>query len=128
MLIDRAALWGGVWLAGLPHGCHRLPLLLPLLLTPPSPPAAVPAVQTNYLFMSDFVNRGFYSSKLCLLKPPNACPLMQTNYLFMGDFVDRGFYSVETFLLLLALKVRYPERITLIRGNHESRQITQVGG
>ncbi|KAJ3102179.1 GTPase-activating protein [Phlyctochytrium planicorne] len=54
------------------------------------------------------------------------CP--QTNYLFMGDFVDRGFYSVETFLLLLALKVRYPDRITLIRGNHESRQITQVYG
>ena len=52
----------------------------------------------------------------------------ETNYLFMGDFVDRGFNSVETFLLLLSLKVRYPERITLIRGNHESRQITQVYG
>lgn len=52
----------------------------------------------------------------------------ETNYLFLGDFVDRGFYSVETFLLLLALKVRYPDRITLIRGNHESRQITQVYG
>mmetsp|Transcript_39543 Transcript_39543/g.39112 ORF Transcript_39543/g.39112 Transcript_39543/m.39112 type:complete len:129 (+) Transcript_39543:1-387(+) len=54
------------------------------------------------------------------------CP--ETNYLFLGDFVDRGFYSVETFLLLLALKVRYPDRIVLIRGNHESRQITQVYG
>jgi len=54
------------------------------------------------------------------------CP--DRNYIFMGDFVDRGFYSVETFLLLLALKVRYPDRITLIRGNHESRQITQVYG
>lgn len=31
----------------------------------------------------------------------------ERNYLFMGDFVDRGFYSVETFLLLLALKVSY---------------------
>ncbi|KAL7672501.1 hypothetical protein ACOME3_007385 [Neoechinorhynchus agilis] len=51
-----------------------------------------------------------------------------TNYLFLGDFVDRGFYSVETFLLLLALKVRHPNRITLIRGNHECRQITQVYG
>mmetsp|Transcript_32315 Transcript_32315/g.79793 ORF Transcript_32315/g.79793 Transcript_32315/m.79793 type:complete len:306 (-) Transcript_32315:137-1054(-) len=61
-----------------------------------------------------------------LFKVGGDCP--QTNYLFMGDFVDRGFYSVETFLLLLALKVRYPDRIYLIRGNHESRQITQVYG
>jgi len=61
-----------------------------------------------------------------LFKIGDQCP--ETNYLFLGDFVDRGFYSVETFLLLLALKVRYPDRITLIRGNHESRQITQVYG
>ena len=46
----------------------------------------------------------------------------------MGDFADRRFNSVETLLLLLALKVRYPDRITLIRGNHETRQITQVYG
>eukprot|EP00040_Diaphanoeca_grandis_P036906 m.237739 g.237739 ORF g.237739 m.237739 type:complete len:310 (-) comp33712_c0_seq1:54-983(-) len=58
----------------------------------------------------------------------NGGDVPDTSYLFLGDFVDRGFYSVETFLLLLALKVRYPDRMTLIRGNHESRQITQVYG
>ncbi|KRX10822.1 hypothetical protein PPERSA_00992 [Pseudocohnilembus persalinus] len=61
-----------------------------------------------------------------LFKNGGDCP--DTNYLFLGDFVDRGFNSVESVLLLLALKVRYPDRITLIRGNHESRQITQVYG
>ena len=52
----------------------------------------------------------------------------ETNYIFLGDFVDRGYNSVETFIFLLTLKIKYPNRITLLRGNHESRQITQAYG
>ena len=49
-------------------------------------------------------------------------------YIMIGDFVDRGYHSVETITLLLLLKLKYPDKIILLRGNHESRNITYMYG
>ncbi|KRX10109.1 hypothetical protein PPERSA_08512 [Pseudocohnilembus persalinus] len=55
-------------------------------------------------------------------KPPD------TNYLFMGDYVDRGSHSVEVVSLIFSLKVRYKDRITILRGNHENMEINKIYG
>ncbi|KAG7860142.1 hypothetical protein KL919_002847 [Ogataea angusta] len=59
--------------------------------------------------------------KLCGF-PPNA------NYLFLGDYVDRGKQSLETIILLLCLKIKYPENFFMLRGNHESANVTKMYG
>lgn len=69
---------------------------------------------------------GQFHDLMELFRIGGKCP--DTNYLFMGDYVDRGNNSIETICLLLLLKIRYPRRIYLTRGNHESSEITQVYG
>lgn len=52
----------------------------------------------------------------------------QTNMLFLGDYIDRGNDSVECFCYVLCLKLLYPQRVTILRGNHESCQINRIYG
>jgi diadenosine tetraphosphatase ApaH/serine/threonine PP2A family protein phosphatase len=50
------------------------------------------------------------------------------SYIFNGDFIDRGAHQLEVLAILFSLKVLYPSRITLIRGNHEFRSQSDMMG
>lgn len=50
------------------------------------------------------------------------------HFLFLGDLVDRGYNSIGVLALVLSFKLRYPDRVNVLRGNHESRQLNQNYG
>lgn len=48
--------------------------------------------------------------------------------LFLGDYVDRGVYGAEVIYTLLRLSLANPDRVILVRGNHEDCGINEIGG
>eukprot|EP01125_Pyxidicula_operculata_P010599 TRINITY_DN3489_c0_g1_i2.p1 TRINITY_DN3489_c0_g1~~TRINITY_DN3489_c0_g1_i2.p1 ORF type:complete len:180 (+),score=20.72 TRINITY_DN3489_c0_g1_i2:17-556(+) len=85
----------------------------------------VQPISTPVIFVGDI--HGQWYDLMEIFKIAKGYPPDKT-FLFLGDYVDRGYYSVESVSLVVAYKVRYPDKVFLIRGNHESRQITQVYG
>eukprot|EP00825_Cyclidium_porcatum_P000762 TRINITY_DN1029_c0_g1_i1.p1 TRINITY_DN1029_c0_g1~~TRINITY_DN1029_c0_g1_i1.p1 ORF type:complete len:332 (-),score=56.73 TRINITY_DN1029_c0_g1_i1:69-1064(-) len=87
--------------------------------------------ESNILLVSTPVNvcgdiHGQFYDLMELFKVGGEIP--NKNYVFIGDYVDRGYNGVETIEYLLCLKALYPDKITLLRGNHESRVTTQAYG
>jgi len=52
----------------------------------------------------------------------------KTVLIFLGDYVDRGSYQLENVLFLFSLKKDYPDRVILLRGNHEEEQMNKDYG
>jgi hypothetical protein len=49
-------------------------------------------------------------------------------FVFLGDYADRGPAQIETINLVIALALAYPDRILMLRGNHESEEVARRYG
>ena len=91
-----------------------------------------PPPDTNFVFMGDFVDRGYHSVECVSLvlafkvRPLASSPPPPTAPLRLRPAADLAGWAPVAFCR--GAQVRWPDRVTLIRGNHESRQITQVYG
>lgn len=55
-------------------------------------------------------------------------PPPESTFLFLGDYVDRGMHSLSVITLLLALMIKYPNNVFILRGNHEFGMINRYYG
>jgi serine/threonine-protein phosphatase PP1 catalytic subunit len=86
----------------------------PIMLTLNPPLIVVGDIHGQYTDMHKFIRLGG--------------PLSEHTYLFLGDYVDRGPNSLEVITFLLCAKVLFPRKVFLLRGNHETEEISEYYG
>lgn len=67
----------------------------------------------------NFLDLMYFERVLWHLSPT----LSPSSLVFLGDFVDRGPFGLEVVSYLFAYKLQNPDKVFLIRGNHETRDI-----
>ena len=60
---------------------------------------------------------GCYTALTHLLDELHLTP--EDKLVFLGDYTDRGMYGIEVLYTMLRLKVENPDRVLIVRGNHE---------
>lgn len=78
-------------------------------------------IENNILKIDDdtFVVGDLHGNYHDLLRILNYASKTTHKIIFLGDYVDRGHFSIECITLLFSLKVMYPDKYFLLRGNHE---------
>lgn len=102
-------------IAGIVTQARELFLKQPMLVECPAPVNICGDTHGQYYDLLALFEMGGYPSD----KQP---------YLFMGDYVDRSNQSIETMVLLMCYKLRFPESVWLLRGNHECASINRIYG
>jgi len=81
-------------------------------------------VQEPVIIIGD-IHGQFYDMIHMFEKVVDPKGIPNTNLLFLGDYVDRGIYSLEVCVFLFCLKINFPKQVIMLRGNHESRAMTE---
>eukprot|EP00438_Fugacium_kawagutii_P009168 Skav206209 [mRNA] locus=scaffold1844:460338:461084:- [translate_table: standard] len=51
---------------------------------------------------------------------------LKVPYLFLGNYVNRGHQSSDVLVTLLAYKCKFPNKVYLLRGRHDSQQLSRI--